>query len=247
MTSVVSFVIWIICICISVIMIGYVIKYRLYSDVVSEGFSTNIHMTSCPLKSESYITGSGDTNCCDGDVVNKKCNGDIICSLSPNPPRGIQSCSEWMMNEWNKRSNRFCPKSMPNYFGPIRRIFGSVEGCSESPSSEDGSKPENAASANCKIYSTEELDRVNINSCFNANQLASLVPGAMKATQISLPISGPMPECLDMNVINNTIIPFLQSKSPAIASVIQKDPCSISGIYPICGMNCAKPSPKIKS
>lgn len=241
----VSLILWILCIAVSVYMIIYVLKCGLIldSDTSKEGFITNIQMTSCPLSSTSYITNSGDTNCCDGDIVSKQCNGRVICSLSPRPPNGILSCSDWMNREWTRRSERFCPSSMPNYFGPIHRDNSAVEGCSESPTSLDGSVPQSATSPRCKIYSTEEQDRSSMDSCYNAKNLAALAPPGSKATQISLPISGPMPNCIDTSMLNNTILPALKPYVPKITDLIQNDPCSLSGVLPICGVDCSAPKP----
>jgi len=222
-------------------MIVYVLKYGfdIPFNLINEGFTTNIQMTSCPPNSTSYITNAGDTNCCDGDIVNKECNGKVMCSLSPRPPDGMLSCSDWMNQEWTKRSRRFCPTSMPNYFGSIRRGKG-VEGCSESPSTLDGSAPQTSTLPSCKIYPTEDQDRSNIDSCYNAKNLAALAPPGTKATQIALPISGPMPNCIDTNVLNNQILPAMKPYIPKITELIQKDPCSLSGVLPICGTTCSK-------
>lgn len=235
----VSLILWILCIVVSVCMIIYVLKY----NKANEGFTTNIQMTSCPLSSTSYITNGGDTNCCDGDIVNKQCNGRNICSLSPRPPNGLLSCSEWMNQEWTRRSARFCPGSMPNYFGPIRRDQSAIEGCSESPTSLDGSVPQTATMPSCKIYPTEDQDRTSMDSCYNAKNLASLAPPGAKATQISLPISGPMPQCIDTNMLNN-LLPALKPYIPKITNLIEKDPCSLSGVLPICGTDCSAASVK---
>jgi hypothetical protein len=237
----VSLILWILCIVVSVFMIGYILKYSVTFDTfnrVNEGFTTSIRMTSCPLSSTSYITDEGDTHCCDGDVVSKKCNGRDICSLSPRPPNGILTCSDWMNKEWAKRSARFCPGSMSNYFGPLHRDISAVEGCSESSTREDGSAPQIATAPSCRIYPTEEEDRSNINSCYNAKYLAALAPDGSKATQISLPISGPIPKCIDTNTLNNNILPALKPYIPKITDLIQKDPCSLSGVLPICGVEC---------
>ena len=239
----VSLILWILCIFVSVSMIVYVLKYGFDFDFVikNEGFTTNIEMTACPPSSMSYITGAGDTNCCDGDIVNKQCNGRVICSLSPKPPEGVMSCSDWMNEEWTRRSSTYCPSSMPNYFGSIRRRSG-VEGCSESPCTLDGSAPQTATMPSCKIYPSENQDRTNIDSCYNAKNMAALAPPGTKATQIALPISGPMPNCIDTNMLTNQILPAMKPYVPKIADLIEKDPCTLSGVMPICGNSCATPA-----
>ena len=241
----VSLILWILCIVVSVYMIIYILKngldFDFDFDFKKEGFTTNIQMTSCPPNSIGYVTNAGDTHCCDGDIVNNKCNGKNICSLSPKPPDGIMNCSEWMNQEWTRRSSAYCPNSMPNYFGSIRRGKG-VEGCSESPCILDGSAPQTSTLPSCKIYPTEDQDRRNIDSCYNAKNLAALAPPGTKATQIALPISGPMPNCIDTNMLNNQILPAMKPYIPKIADLIEKDPCTLSGVMPICGNSCAAAS-----
>ena len=118
----------------------------------------------------AYVTTSGDTNCCDHDVVNKQCNGNIICSLSPNPPNGIQTCTKLYADEWAKRATRFCPVTMPNYFGAFERGAGKPEGCSVSVSTTDGSGPQNPGQPQCKVYSSQEDNRTMSDSCETANE-----------------------------------------------------------------------------
>lgn len=177
MGSLGPFFIWLLCIAISAIMIGLFLKWD-SGDImlrVSEGFSTqasNIRITTCPNKSMAYVTTSGDTNCCDHDVVNKQCNGNIICSLSPNPPNGIQTCSKLYADEWAKRSTRFCPTSMPNYFGAFERAMGKPEGCSVSVSTVDGSAPQNPGQPQCKVYSSQQANRTMSDSCETVKETA---------------------------------------------------------------------------
>ena len=248
-SSVMPFVIWILCILMASFIIGYCIKYGSLFDPITtleEGFTTNIRMTSCPLSATSYITHDGDTNCCDGDIVNKKCNGRNICSLSPKPPAGMMSCSDWMNQEWARRSARFCMPSMPNYFGPLHRDNKAIEGCSESMTVDNGTEPQVPTAPRCKIYSSEGQDRSNLDSCYNARYLARLAPGG-KPMQISLPVSGQIPQCIDTNTLNNNIIPALKPYIPKITDLIQKDPCSLSGVLPICGTDCSKDVVKLPS
>lgn len=128
---------------------------------------SNIKITTCPTGSASYITAAGNTNCCEGDLVNNVCNGNEICSLSPSVPNGIQSCSDWITKEWTTRSRRFCTRSMPYYFGNLQRTPG-LEGCSTSVSTSDGSAPQDLNAQKCKIYGNMTDELAKIDSCYNA-------------------------------------------------------------------------------
>ena len=174
MGSAAPFLIWLLCIGITAIMIGYFIR-----DLEKEGFADTpsdsgsfkrqppIIITTCPKGSVSYITSTGNTNCCEGDLVNNVCNGNIMCSLSPSIPGGLQSCADWIRNEWTNRSIKFCSQSLPYYFGTLIRTPG-TEGCSASLCSSDGSVPEDPNQPRCKIYGNMTDELAMVDSCFNA-------------------------------------------------------------------------------
>ena len=129
-----------------------------------------ISITTCPAGSTSYITAAGNTNCCEGDLVNNVCNGNDICTLSPPIDGGVKSCGEWITKEWVKRSNKFCSANLPYYFGSLSRSPG-TEGCSASLSNSDGSLPEDPTRPKCKIYGNMTDELGNIDSCYNAAAL----------------------------------------------------------------------------
>jgi len=174
MGSPAPFLIWLLCIGITAIMIGYFIR-----DLEKEGFADTpsdsgslkrqppIIITTCPKGSVSYITSTGNTNCCEGDLVNNVCNGNIMCSLSPSIPGGLQSCADWVRKEWTNRSVKFCSQSLPYYFGTLVRTPG-TEGCSASLCSSDGSVPEDPNQPRCKIYGNMADELAMVDSCFNA-------------------------------------------------------------------------------
>jgi len=238
-------------------MITYVLKGNHFvSGILSdtEGFTTDIIMTSCPPGANQYITPKGDTNCCEGDIVNKQCNGSTICSLSPKPPGGLQSCSDWINKNWKERAARFCPNSMYNYYGPIQRVAGGKdEGCSRSGTANDGSKPMDITQPRCKIYSTEAEEYSKVDSCFNQKALDAMTTRGHKSIvptggdNIALLISTGIPEdgssvvpttCYDFD----RAIVFLQKNNPYWVDMLKKDPCAL-GKGLMCGVKCRPPNP----
>jgi hypothetical protein len=143
-----------------------------FVDTPARGGSrqSGISITTCPSGSASYITAAGNTNCCEGDLVNNVCNGNDICSLSPSILGGLQSCADWITKEWATRSKKFCARNLPHYFGTLSRIPG-TEGCSASLCSSDGSVPEDPSQPKCKIYGNLTDEMGNTDSCFNADAL----------------------------------------------------------------------------
>jgi len=72
---------------------------------------------------------------------------------------------------------------MPYYFGTMNRRLGSIEGCSESPCSSDGSLPQDPAKPTCKIYQTSIDEYGKADSCFNQRELEKIscpIPSATK-------------------------------------------------------------------
>lgn len=183
------FIIWLLCVGIAAFIIGFCIRYI---DInIKEGFSTNpIVITSCPASTTTYVTSAGDTNCCDGDIVDGQCNGNLLCSLSPKPGKGLDTCADWIMKEWKKRSDTFCaPASMPYYFGTMNRRAGSLEGCSASPCSPDGTAPRDAMKPKCKIYQTSIDEYGKADSCFNKRALDAMAVPIRAATKQIIPTS----------------------------------------------------------
>lgn len=181
----VAFLIWLLCIGITVLGIVFLFQYLDLSEGFSSSQSINsIVIKTCPASTTSYVTSGGDTNCCDtSDIVNRKCNGNIVCSLSPNSSETILSCSEWVMKEWAKRGSTFCAPSMPHYFGTINRQLESVEGCSASRAGSDGSLPQDPTMPKCKIYQTSADEYAKADSCFNIrarDAMATPIPAATK-------------------------------------------------------------------
>jgi hypothetical protein len=249
-SSVVPFLIWLLCVGISAILIGYAIQENgLESLIKKEGFATSITMTSCPSSTEQYINKDGDTLCCDASIVNNKCNGTDVCTLSPTLSNGIKTCSEWANSHWLERANRFCPKSMPNYFGPIQRVPGSNEGCSVSQTSLDGSGPQDRSKPQCKIYATESDEYSKGDSCLNKKQLdAMTAPGTKtvmvtKGSQPALLVASAVPSdgssvvpvsCYDFNRMKR----YLQVVNPDLAARYGSDPCKALPNVVTCGIKC---------
>ena len=74
----------------------------------------DIQIQACPSGTSSY-SDKGDIYCCNGDIVNEKCNGNTICSVSLEKP-GMPSCTNLLRQQLREKSVRFCPPSLKNYF-----------------------------------------------------------------------------------------------------------------------------------
>ena len=168
MSEALAFLLWLVFVGISAIIIGYFLKYYAFNDnVIKEEFV----VYGCPSGTTNYITDIGETNCCNGDVVDGECNGNNVCTLSPNNTAGLPACAEIHAKAAAAAAIAKCPEKIPNYFAALD---GSLKGCSVSNIMSDGSAPMDTSALQCILYSTAELDSSKLDSCQNyiANQLA---------------------------------------------------------------------------
>lgn len=199
MDSALPFIIWLVCVGLAAIILGFFIRQNGLEWLhKKEGFQVklpNIRITMCPSDTQKYITDEGDTNCCEGDVVNGRCNGREVCSLSPSTVNGVKTCSEWLINEWTRRGAKYCSQSMPYYFGDMER--SGPEGCSASESTDDGAEPQLPNAKRCKIYKTQNDELAKPDSCTNVIAEDTMICPQKDALKYVQPQSGsPAPPSL---------------------------------------------------
>jgi hypothetical protein len=161
MTQGLAFLIWLLCVGISAVLIAYFLKNSL-KPLIREGFV--IH--TCPSGTNSFITDSGETLCCNGDVVDNYCTGNLRCTLSPRSKSGLPTCTDLAASDAAAAGASRCPSSMPHYFG----CPTTVEGCSASNPSANGLQPSNPLQPQCILYKTQAEDSVKLDSCYNVVQ-----------------------------------------------------------------------------
>lgn len=188
MASLTPFIMWLLCVILASLILGTFIKNG-GLDIIQETSLEGFQVTSCPIRTTKYVTYNGNTNCCNGDIVNKKCNGNVLCTLSPKRSDGIPSCSDLNASEWQKRSLKFCTEKMPHYFGTLNRTKGKPEGCSASSNKPDGSEPQDSNQPKCIIYNNTDDDYSKPDSCVNLKALEQMMTPIPTATKQIVPIS----------------------------------------------------------
>jgi len=172
MSELYALLLWLLCVGISAIAIGYYIKYYgLSLPKMNEGFV----VITCPANSTKYINKHGDTNCCNGDIVNDECNGNNLCSLSLNNSLGIPNCSDYVNDLANDAATENCFADMPYYFAASD---GRLKGCSAAITVADGTAPSDPGKLQCILYPTAALDEVKLDSCFNYKKNKAALSGA---------------------------------------------------------------------
>ena len=156
-----AFLIWLLCVGISAVLIGYCLKS--YSNPIrKEGFA----VYTCPAGTNSFVTDSGETQCCNGDVVDNYCTGNLRCTLSPKSKSGLPTCTDLAASDAASAGANRCPVSMSHYFG----CPTTIEGCSASPPSANGLQPSDPLQPQCILYKTQAEDLVKLDSCYNVLQ-----------------------------------------------------------------------------
>ncbi len=185
-----AFLIWLLCVGISAILIGYFIKQS-SNPVRKEGFA----ILTCPSNTSSYVTGSGFTRCCNGDIVDGNCTGNVICTLSPKDISSIPKCTDLAASNAAAAGANRCPTAMPNYFAARDN---SLKGCSASEPTIDGTAPSDSNQPQCILYATEALEKSKLDSCYNytlnlANKEIAALPACAAAAAARVEPKTPAP------------------------------------------------------
>jgi len=163
-----AFLIWLLCVGISAVLIGYFLREQL-KPLRTEGFA----VYTCPSGTNSFVTDSGETQCCNGDVVDGYCTGNLRCTLSPKSRSGLPTCTDLAASDAAAAGSNQCPIQMPNYFAS-----STVKGCSASQPTANGYGPSDPNQPQCILYPTQALDQVKLDSCYN------VLENAKKAAQL---------------------------------------------------------------
>ena len=123
--------------------------------------ASDINFQGCPSGTNSYES-SGEIHCCEGDLVNQRCSGRTVCSLSKHS-KVIPSCASLLRKELDEKSARFCPRSIPHYFEN-----GGQRGCTNGRRTSDGKgiAQTNGPVKTCKIYALRSDNESKTDSCY---------------------------------------------------------------------------------
>lgn len=146
--------------------------FSIYEQFTIEGFvdgdpnTLDIKITTCPADTTSYVDGGGRTVCCEGTVVNGKCSGKNVCSLSE-PIAGLPTCSAWLDAHLENKGAKRCPPSMPKYY----ENKGGDSGCTAGHRNAQGTAPASTSNKFCTLYRSERDAMLKMDSCENQKVL----------------------------------------------------------------------------
>lgn len=166
-----------------------VLSYFLLQKEKHEGFTVqqysvkDLDINTCPSFAPEIQTAKGYTDCCQGDMVDGKCNGATFCTKSPTHDN-VKTCQETWREYFSKKGIDFCPSTMPNYYEDIENSSG-LKGCSSGPITEDGKQPKDSTSKQCKVYVSETDNKTKIDSCYTEKQRVKVQCPALNGTSPS--------------------------------------------------------------
>lgn len=110
MSTATEFILWLLAVLLSSAMIVYFMKYsKPEVKIINEGFTVR----TCPqiggqIQTTPFISSSGDTHCCNGEIVGGRCTGNIVCSLSPRiTGSSITTCANLFKVEGLKKCSNY--------------------------------------------------------------------------------------------------------------------------------------------
>jgi hypothetical protein len=144
-----------------------------FAETPSTADDSDIQISMCPQGSTAIQTGKGDTDCCDGDVVDFKCRKNLICTLSPTHD-GIPSCVEYLKKYLREKAVQECPTKFPRYWEDKAT---NKKGCVAGKRLPDGSGPKDTPTFenSCKGFANEKDGRNTYGSCYNAKYNEAMI------------------------------------------------------------------------
>ena len=156
---------------------------------VKEGFEVGVDeltITTCPAETKRFIDDGGRVLCCEGEAVNGRCNGKLVCSLS-DTNTGLPTCGIWYKALLDQKGQGKCPPSMPHYF---EQDNGRKKGCAAGGLNPSGTGPRTPQTKFCTLYAKAQDEDSKLDSCTNVALLErstcfplSKVPGAKKVLE----------------------------------------------------------------
>ena len=128
----------------------------------TDDFNLDLHITTCPADTVSFVDGGGRTVCCDGTVENGTCSGPTVCSLSESIA-GLPTCSAWLDAYLDTKAADRCPPSMPKYY---ENKATNTSGCTSGNRNSTGTAPADSQSF-CTLYTSADDDIIKQDSCTN--------------------------------------------------------------------------------
>jgi hypothetical protein len=148
-----------------VLFIMHSIAYK--RDQATEAFANPLpNLSACPSGLSRYVTNDS-INCCEGEVVGGRCEGQPRCTLSGGGD--LPRCVDYIKGWQGTAGKKMCPPSLKNYYEIDGAAF-----CTEGAVRTDGRGPVEPSAKYCRVLKTVEERMNDPESCFNKKRLEEM-------------------------------------------------------------------------
>ena len=151
---------------IALIVLFIMHSYAYKRDQEQEGFIMP-NLQACPSGLKRYTTNDS-INCCDGEVVGNRCEGQSKCTLSA-ANGSLPRCVDYLKTWQGDQAKKLCPPSLKNYYEIDGTGF-----CTAGVVRTDGKGPVEPSAKYCRILKTVEERMADPESCFNKKRLEEM-------------------------------------------------------------------------
>jgi hypothetical protein len=189
------------------IVMALLLIIHLYrKDNINEKFANPElpNLQSCPASLNKY-TSDVSINCCDGEVVQGKCQGEPVCTLSEKTDK-LPRCIDWYKQYLDRMSKRHCPSYLKNFYEDDK--LQKVGFCTNSPLNDKLRAPLNNDADKCNIHKTNTDNLKDPNSCLVKKMLDKMMVPTPMSTKSAILVLPNAPVVLQANYFDE-----MQSKT----------------------------------
>jgi hypothetical protein len=189
------------------IVMALLLIIHLYrNDNINEKFANPElpNLESCPASLSKYTTDVS-INCCDGNIVNGKCTGRPVCTLSEKTAK-LPRCIEWYQQYLKRMAKRHCPSDLVNFYEDNKLV--KIGFCTDSPLKATLRAPLNDNANMCNVHKSNEQNLKDPNSCLVKKMLEKMVVPTPLSTKTAILVLPNAPVVLQANYMDE-----MQSKN----------------------------------
>jgi hypothetical protein len=164
------------------IVMALLLIIHLYrKDNINEKFANPElpNLQSCPASLNKY-TSDVSINCCEGPVVQGKCQGEPVCTLSEKTDK-LPRCIDWYRQYLDRMSKRHCPITIKNFYED--ESLQKIGFCTESRLDDKLRKPLISIAQKCNVHQSNEKNIRDPDSCLVRKMMAKMVTPDFWATR----------------------------------------------------------------
>ncbi len=144
------------------------------------------NLQACPAGLSQYASDA-TLNCCDGPIVENKCTGNPVCTLSEATGK-IPRCINWYQKYLRRMARRHCPRDRRQFYEDATKA--KIGFCTDSPLNQALREPVRKNSNQCNVHKTNDQNLRDPNSCLVQKMLARMLvptPMSTKTAVVFLP------------------------------------------------------------